>query len=195
MAEVDLVEVQLEDSILRVPTLEGQREHGLLELALEALVRGQEEHFGELLGDGAAALDDAPASKILIDGASDAGGVDAVMRIEAGVLRGDDGVAEPLRDLLERDEDPALDVELGDLLIVVIEHLAAFDRIDAFESSHGGEGARQDGERPEGRCTRRDHAQHDDGGEGDCEPAEDRPSRLAWWTFALTASHRCYYTE
>ena len=62
MPEVDLVQVHLEDAVLRVAALELQGQHGLLQLALEALVRREEEHLGELLGDGAAALDDAAAA-------------------------------------------------------------------------------------------------------------------------------------
>ncbi len=86
VAEVDLVQVHLEDAVLRVAPLELQREYRLLELALEALVRGEEEHLGELLGDGAAALHDAPAPEVLVDRAGDAGRIHPVVRVEARVL-------------------------------------------------------------------------------------------------------------
>ena len=65
VAEVDLVQVHLEDAVLRVAALQLQRQHRLLQLALEALVRREEEHLGQLLGDGAAALHEAAAPVVL----------------------------------------------------------------------------------------------------------------------------------
>jgi len=74
VAEVDLVQVDLEDAVLGVATLELHGQHRLLELALEAAIRREEQDLGELLGDGAAALDDPPAAEVLVDGAGDAHG-------------------------------------------------------------------------------------------------------------------------
>ena len=76
MPEVDLVQVHLENSILRIAALELDREERFLQLALEALVRGEEQNLGELLGDGAAALDDPSPAVVLYDGPRDADGVD-----------------------------------------------------------------------------------------------------------------------
>src|SRR5262249_62070649 len=56
MAEVNLVQIELEDTVLGIATLEQDCEHCLFELALEALVRRQEEHLGQLLGDRASAF-------------------------------------------------------------------------------------------------------------------------------------------
>ena len=128
VAEVDLIQVHLDDPVLRVAPLELEGEHRLLELALEALVRGEEEHLGELLGDGAAALHDAPAPEVLVDRARDAGRIHPVVGVEACVLGGDDGLAQRLGDLGERHEDAALDVELGDQLVVVVVDLGALAR-------------------------------------------------------------------
>ena len=82
--------------VLGVAPLELQGQHGLLQLALQALVRGEEEDLGELLGDGAAALDDPAAPVVLHDGPGDADGIDAPVRVEAPVLGGDDRVPQGL---------------------------------------------------------------------------------------------------
>ena len=79
MSEVDLVEVQLENAVLRIAPLELHRKNRFLELPLEVLVRREKEHLGELLRYRAAALDDSTASEVLVDGPSDARGVDAVV--------------------------------------------------------------------------------------------------------------------
>jgi hypothetical protein len=120
MTEVHLVQVHLEDAVLGVAALELQRQHGLLELALQALVGGQEQDLRQLLGDGAATFDDATAPVILHDGPGDADGVDAPVRVEATVLHGQHRVAQGLGDLGQGHEDAALRVELGDQLVVVV---------------------------------------------------------------------------
>ena len=56
LAEVDLVEVHLEDLVLRVVALDLDRERDLLELARQRALVGEEQVAGELLGDRAAAL-------------------------------------------------------------------------------------------------------------------------------------------
>ena len=55
-AEVDLVEVELEDLVLRVGALDADGEDRLLQLALELLLARQQEVLGHLLGDGRGAL-------------------------------------------------------------------------------------------------------------------------------------------
>ena len=70
--EVHLVEVHLEDAVLGVAALQLERQDRFLHLALEALVRREEQHLGQLLGDGAAALDAPSAPVVLHEGARDA---------------------------------------------------------------------------------------------------------------------------
>ena len=119
MTHVDLVEVQLQEPVLRVPLLQLECEQRLLHLAGEAPVRREEEHLGELLGDRAAALHDAAVAEVRVGGAEDAPDVDPEVRVEARVLDRDDGVAQAKRDLLERHEDPLLRLELGEELVVL----------------------------------------------------------------------------
>jgi hypothetical protein len=80
-AEIDAVEVELEDLVLAELALERERQHAFLELAAEGAAVGQEDVAGELLGDGRAAL--APAAGLDPD-LERAGDAD---RIDADVLR------------------------------------------------------------------------------------------------------------
>ncbi len=174
VAEVDLVEVHLDDAVLRVAPLQLQREHRLLELALEALVGGEEEHLGELLGDGAAPFHDAPAPEVLVDRPRDAHRIHPVVGVEARVLGGDDRLAERLGDLGEGHEDAALDVELGDELVVVVVDLGALARVEPLELGDRGQRAGQDREHPErgrGDAQARDEDQHQRGHDRPAEPA------------------------
>ena len=71
------------------------------------------------------------------------------MRVEAAVLGGDDGVAQRLGNVRERNEDPSLDVQLGQQLVVVVIDLGALQRLEGLERLHRGQTARQDRERPQ----------------------------------------------
>ena len=81
-AEIDLVEIELEDLVLRVGLLDAEGEQRLLDLADVARLVGQEEVLGDLLGDGRGALRALARAAILEigeEGAHDAFGVDAIM--------------------------------------------------------------------------------------------------------------------
>jgi hypothetical protein len=96
-----------------------------------------------------------------------------MMGVKTGILGGNDGVSQNLGDLVEGNEDPPLDVELRDLFVVVVEDLAALDGIDALESSHRGQGARENGERPDGRGAGSNHPTSEEESERYREPAEN----------------------
>ena len=55
-AEIDFVEIKLEDFFFRVSTLDAQRQQRFLDLALERYLVGQQEVLGDLLRDGRGAL-------------------------------------------------------------------------------------------------------------------------------------------
>jgi hypothetical protein len=82
-AEVDLVEIELENPRLRILPFEPCRQNDLLQLAAERLIGGQEAQTRELLGDRRGALRRAPAPDIPQRRGNDALGVEAVMVIEA----------------------------------------------------------------------------------------------------------------
>ena len=76
-AEIDAVEIELEDLILAELALEREREDALLDLADEGPVVGQEDVARELLGDGRAALAPVAGAQPNLDGARDSDRIDA----------------------------------------------------------------------------------------------------------------------
>ncbi len=101
-AEVDAVQVHLEDLVLGELLLDHQGQHGFLRLAHVRAVVGEEERPGELLGEGAAPLDGA-ARQVPLRGAGDAQRVDPGMAVEAMVLDRDHRRAQVGRDLVQGD--------------------------------------------------------------------------------------------
>jgi hypothetical protein len=87
LAQVDVVQVELEDLVLGGARFEDDREELLLELAPVRLLLRQEEVLHELLRQGAAADEVGPiALQVGDDRADDADRVDAGVIIEAPVL-------------------------------------------------------------------------------------------------------------
>ena len=119
MAQVDLIEVEVEDFVFFEGLVDLVGQQGLFDLALVAALRGQQEALGHLLGDGAAALDDGAGLQVFEEGAHDAEDVDALVFVEAGILCADEGLAQLQRYLLQRDDDAPFAVELGDFAVVV----------------------------------------------------------------------------
>ncbi len=104
-AEVDFVEVKLEDFLFGIGALDAHRQQRFLDLAVERDLVGQQEVLRHLLGDGGGALRALVAAEILHehDGrARDAGKIDAAVLVEILVLRGDEGVDHELGDRLDR---------------------------------------------------------------------------------------------
>ena len=110
-AEIDFVEIKLEDFFLRVGALDAQRQQRFLDLALERHLVGQQEVLGDLLGDGRGALRPA-ARAVVLDveqpGARNAVNVDAGVLVEVLVLGGDEGVGDEFWNRLDRQIEAAL---------------------------------------------------------------------------------------
>ena len=116
-AEIDFVEIELEDLFLGIGALDFQRQQRLLDLALERDLVGQKEVLGDLLGDRGRALRPAARSvglHIEQAGANDAAEVEAVVLVEVLVLGGEEGVDHHLRHGLDRNVEPALRGVFGD---------------------------------------------------------------------------------
>ena len=88
-----------------------------------------------MLGNGGAALRPAGIGKVADKGADDAALVDAVMRIEAAVLGGNEGLLYVYRNVGERHEDaPVARLEhVGELPALVVEHVAQIRQFVALE--------------------------------------------------------------
>jgi hypothetical protein len=85
-AEIDLIQVELEDLILAELLLEGQRKHRLADLAVERAAVVEEDVAGELLGDRRATLPPMSALDPHPDRTDDTERVDADVAAEAAVL-------------------------------------------------------------------------------------------------------------
>src|SRR5579859_5086048 len=98
--EIDFVEVQLEDLLLREFALDREAQDPFAELAAEGLLAGEEDIAGKLLGDRRAALRPVTGLCAHADRAEDADRIDAGMLVEAPVLDRDHRVFHHLRDLV-----------------------------------------------------------------------------------------------
>ena len=93
LAEVDLVEVALEDLVLAHLPFERDRDHGLADLAGEGAFRGEVGVLDVLLGQRRPPLGDPARAHVGDHGAQQRHRVDPGVLVEPGVLRGDHRVA------------------------------------------------------------------------------------------------------
>ena len=107
VAEVDGVQVGVENLLLGVALLEPDRDRRFANLAREGAIRRQLLEPRELLRQGAAAFDDAAAAPVAPGGLDDARGVEPVMRIEAPILDRQQRVDHVRRHAVERHVDRA----------------------------------------------------------------------------------------
>lgn len=134
VTEEDLVDVEGHDLLLGQRLLEPAREDDLLDLALERLLRREQERLDHLLGDrGGALLRAATGADVHDERAEHAPVVDAAVGPELVVLRGHERVDQDLRDLLVRDVAATLRVDLADPVIVRIEDLGDLLRVVVTE--------------------------------------------------------------
>jgi hypothetical protein len=107
-AEVGLVQVSLQDLVLGQAAFQLDGVDGLAQLAVEGAGVAGDRELDELLGEGAPALGERPVAQVGHARPGDAPEVDPVVVVEAVVLDGDDGVADPLGDVLELDHPTVL---------------------------------------------------------------------------------------
>ncbi len=118
VAEVDLVEIELEDAVLGIFRLDHPGDFGFAQFAAQRLFTGVEtlgkEVARELHRDRRKPLRNAARTQVGETGADDAREVDAPMRVEALVFRDDEGLAHLLRDVLELDQCAPFHADFGD---------------------------------------------------------------------------------
>ena len=151
-AHIGAVQIELQDLALREVRLEPEREIGLLDLALQRALVGEEEVLGELLGDGGAALHDAARPGVLHQRAEGAHDVDAEMLEEAAVLRRDHRLDEVVRQVLELDGIVLQDAALADDVAIAVEEGDGEIRLLApvgMNLVEGGDGEGEEDERAE----------------------------------------------
>ena len=101
-AQIDPIEIQLEDLRLRELRVDHDREHGLARLAPVGPLVRQEQRPRQLLRQRAPALDGLRRADVANDGAAEGNRVDAGMVVEAVVLDGDERLLQVQRDVGER---------------------------------------------------------------------------------------------
>ncbi len=109
--EINLIEIEFENLVLRIGAFDAQRQQRFLDLARDRHFVGEQEILGHLLGDGRGALRPAATAEILHIKQRRAGNavhVDAGMLIEVLVLCRDKGVGHELRDRLNGQIEPPL---------------------------------------------------------------------------------------
>ena len=107
-AEIDAIQVQLEDLILGELRVDHHRQHRLVELAAIGLPVGQEQRPGELLRQRRAALLRAWLADVAEHGAPERNGIDADVAVEAMILDRDERVLEVGGNVSERHVLPVL---------------------------------------------------------------------------------------
>ena len=105
-AEIDAVEVDRQDLVLGELALEPERQHHLLDLALQCPFGPEEQVLGKLLGDGRAALDDSPGLEVGDRGAKERGDVDAEVIVKTLVLDRHHGAGHVARQIGNHDGAP-----------------------------------------------------------------------------------------
>src|SRR5262249_32277077 len=109
VAEINFVEIEFENLLLRIGAFDAQRQQRFFDLTLERHLIGKKEILRDLLSNGGGALRAAAAS-VIFDvqhaGAGDAVYVDAGMLIEILVLGRDESIDDKFRDRLNRQIEP-----------------------------------------------------------------------------------------
>ena len=155
-AHIGAVEIELEDLVLGIVPLQPDREEGLLDLALERALGGEEQVLGQLLGDRGPALQRAFALRVAGQRAQRADHVDAPVLVKAPVLGGERRLDEIVRQLVERKGIVGADAAPANLgAVAVKEHHR--DVLGLVDAARGGG--------VEGRKRQRGGQHHADGGE------------------------------
>ena len=94
VAEIDLIQIQLEDFFLRIQPFDADRQRDFLELSPVLFFPGEKTLPGQLLGDGAASLGHAAVAEVCPGGPHDSPGVVPSMVLKPLILERDNGLAE-----------------------------------------------------------------------------------------------------
>ena len=129
LAQVDLIQVELEDLLLRVAELDQHREQRLVELSREGPLPREKDVLRKLLTDRAPPLDDGARAYVPRSRASDPQEIETHVPEKAAVLAGNRGERHVLRDRGER--------RVGTPLAFLIRELGEEQGIDAKESAGG----------------------------------------------------------
>ena len=155
-AEIDAVKIELEDLRLGEFALQPDREHRLLQLAVNGALLRQKKILRQLLRDGGGALGHAAVQDIGDERARDAVRIDAVMLIEAAVLDGDEGFRHVARQIFQGQHGAAVIAAGGERAAMHVDDLdrgrplGDFQRLDRRQMRAGpGNGANAADDQPQ----------------------------------------------
>ena len=139
IAEVHLVEIELENLVLAELPFQAGRDDDLGQLAPVGLLRRQKALPGQLLRDRAATLGQPALAKIAQRRAGDANDIDPIVIVEALILDGENGIHQVRRHARQRNINP-LFLEDGERWLVgtIEERRRLVHRADARSSSAAG---------------------------------------------------------
>ena len=172
LAQVDLVQVEVEDLLLGEHALDAVGENRLGQLAQVALFRGEQQAAGDLLGDGRAALAAAAGEQVVDGGPGDGPAVQAGVLPETAVLGGDKGPGQECGHLAVGDDDAELVGDGVDGPAAAVEHQGGHLRPVVGHGADVGQ-AEEPGEHR--ADAHRDHA-GDDEQQGDERPLVEHPA-------------------
>ena len=121
VAEIDRVQIRVQDVLLGVALFQLHRDRDLAHLSRERAIRRELLEPRELLGQRAAPFDDAAAAPVAPRGLHDADAVDAVVRVEAAILDGEERVDHVRRHAVERHVLALFDEEGEGLAVLPVE--------------------------------------------------------------------------
>ena len=134
-AEIDGVEIELENLPLAQLAFDPRRHDHLADLALVGEIVTHQQVLRDLLGDGRAALRAAGLGKVADEGADQAALVDPLVLIEAPVLGRNEGFLHVLRNVGEHHPHAALILleHLRETFALAVEHDAGAGQLQALE--------------------------------------------------------------
>ena len=134
-AEIDKIEIELENLRLAERMFDSRRYDHLADLALIGQVFTHQQVLDDLLSDGRAALWAAGRGEVADEGANQAAFVDALMLIEASILGREKCLLHVLRDLRERHPHPPLVLleHLREAFTAAVEHDACPRKLQRLE--------------------------------------------------------------
>ncbi len=136
VAEIHLVQIELENLRLGVHPLDARGEEELLNLPMQRLVGREETLTGELLGNRAGALSGAAAPDVGQRGGSDADEIVASVFVESLILDRGQRVNDVRRYLGKRNVDALFLVDREDQSILFVEHRRRLIHLADFLDGH-----------------------------------------------------------
>src|SRR5208337_1230131 len=137
-AEINLVQVKIENLVFAEAAVDPVGEKGLFELAHESAFGGKKQGFHYLLCNGASPLDDFTSLYVLQHGAKNSDQVHPAVFVEPRILSRDKGLDEMRGKLIERNQVPSLDKKFADQFTIGRIYAGDQWRVILLEGFHAG---------------------------------------------------------